>query len=93
MVLGIERINRLSRFTKAYRRLEPEVQDHVDAVIRELELEHMPVGRDLKKRKGARNPAVYQVRVDRHFRLTFHVADGVAVLRNVGSHDQVRANP
>lgn len=93
MVLGIERIGRLSRFKKAYKRLEPEVQDQVDAVIRELELQRMPVGRDLKKRKGTGNQTVYQVRVDRHFRLTFQVAHGVATLRNVGSHDQIRANP
>ena len=89
--LGIKSYRIKSRYRRAYRNLEETIKDVVDECINELFLEKMPSGRRLKKMGGYSNPEIWEVRVTKGYRLTFHMDGTVAVLRNVGSHDMLNS--
>ena len=86
LTLQITELKRLSRFAKAYKKLDAMIQKDVDEAIRDLLKNPLPSGRRLEKLRGLRNPDTYSVRINDSFRLTFHMEDSTAVLRNVGTH-------
>ena len=87
MVLGVKGSRYLSGFRKGYSRLSKKNQAAVDKVLAELlGEEELPSGRNLKKTKSRKD--TWAVRVNKRIRLTFEVADGICILRNVGDHDK-----
>jgi mRNA-degrading endonuclease RelE of RelBE toxin-antitoxin system len=88
--LRITSIRPTPRFRKAYKRLDPVIKEDVDRALEDLLRDPVPNGRRLPKMEGHRNPEVWKIRITRNFRLTFELREGVAVLRNVGSHNMIR---
>lgn len=87
MALGIENFNRLERFSKAYRRLDKRHQKAVDDALAELLNDNRPrPSRNLEKVRSRKN--TWAIRVSKGIRLSFEVADGTCILRNVGEHDK-----
>jgi len=91
VVLGIKQLAPKKRFTKALKALHPKIQSKVADTLDELLADqNLTPGRWLKKVEGYRD--VWEIYVDYHYRMTFKVEDGKAILRNVGTH-QVYDNP
>ena len=87
MALGIENFNRLERFSKAYRRLDKRHQKAVDDALAELLNDNrLRPSRNLEKVRSRKN--TWAIRVSKGIRLSFEVADGTCILRNVGEHDK-----
>lgn len=87
MVLGIKQFERLNSFEKSYRRLRKQTQTAVERAVGDLlSDDELPPGRRLEKVKSSKN--AWAVRVSRGIRLTFEVADGICILRNVGGHNK-----
>ena len=87
MVLGIKKFKRLPRFDRDYKRLSVQNKSAVNRALADLISEgELPRGRKLKKIKSNKN--VWAIRVTQGTRLTFEVADGTCILRNVGEHDK-----
>ena len=91
MVLGIKQFERLNSFEKSYRRLSKQTQTAVERAVGDLlSDDELPPGRRLEKVKSSKN--AWAVRVSRGIRLTFEVADGICILRNVGGHNKTLDN-
>lgn len=93
MPLGIKRWSAKGTFRRAYKNLDAPLQQEVNALLEELINDELSHGRKLKPMKGYRNPKIWEVRVTQNYRLTFEVEGEVAVLRNVGTHNVLYANP
>lgn len=92
MQLGLNGIDRLPRFEKAYKNLEKRVQDAVDQGIKDLFKDPIPLGRRVRKMNGYRNPDIWEARVGSSYRITFEIKNGIAILRNIGTH-AIYSNP
>ena len=90
MILGIREFQRLPRFDRAYKKLEPQIQFAVDDAIRDLCANPIPPGRKVKRDKAARD--IWTARVNRNYRFSFELKDGICILRNVDSHDELYAS-
>ena len=87
MVLGITTVTRLGRFKKSYKRLSEQTKAAVESAVAALLSDsELPPGRRLEKVQSSKD--VWAIRVSKGIRLTFEVADGVCILRNVGDHDK-----
>lgn len=92
MVLGVIAFRQLGRFKKAYRQLNERNKAAVDAALREIKAcDPLPQGRRLEKVRSRKN--TWAIRVNRGVRLTFEVAGGTCILRNVGEHDKTLDDP
>ena len=92
MVLGIKQFRRLSRFSKAYNRLNRQNQTAVERALSELlGCDELPPGRRLEKVRSRKS--TWAIRVSKGIRLSFEVADGTCILRNVGEHDKILDDP
>jgi hypothetical protein len=78
-------------FRKVLRAKPPSMQAAVARTILKLESDMPPPGLRIKPVKAA--PGVYEARIDRSNRITFHWEDGVRVLRNNCHHDIIERNP
>lgn len=87
MVLGIRKFDRLSGFEKSYKRLSDQDKKAVERAVAALKSsDELPPGRRLKRVKSSKD--AWAIRVSKGIRLTFEVADGVCILRNVGEHNK-----
>lgn len=90
---GIKELNFLPRFKKAFSKLDRRIQEEAEDAIKDLRKAELPNGRNLEKLPGYRNPEIYSIRINYHYRLSFHLEGGTAFLRNIASHDQLYGNP
>ena len=90
MTLGIREFQRLPRFERAYKKLTPQIQSAVDDTLRDLCANPVPPGRKVKRDKADRE--IWTARVNRNYRLSFELTDGICTLRNVDSHDELYAS-
>ena len=81
----------LKRFKKAFEKLDPVVRERVLEAIETLKTHPEQPGLRLKKIQGFDD--IYAIRVGRNYRVTLNIDDGVAVLRNVATHDKLYDNP
>ena len=92
MVLGIKQFKRLPCFRKAYDRLSNQKKTAVDRALTDLlSRDELPPGRRLEKVRSRKN--TWAIRVSKGIRLSFEVADGTCILRNVGEHDKILDDP
>lgn len=92
MVLGVTAFRQLGRFKKAYKQLSKQNKAAVDAALHEIQkCDPLPQGRRLEKVKSRKN--TWAIRINRGVRLTFEVAGGTCILRNVGEHDKTLDDP
>lgn len=91
MVLGITGFDRKPSFEKDVRKLSHTDKIRLRSAVEDLASPKCPPSRNLEKLTNYKD--IYSIRVSRRVRLTFSVVDGVAILRRVGSHDEVYSNP
>lgn len=89
--LGIAKLDKLPRFKKAYKKLDPEIRKAADKAISDLLESEIPPGRKLKKHKA--NREIWTIRVNRDYRLSFELDGSIAILRNIAEHDQLYDAP
>lgn len=90
-MLGIKGFRRLSRFKRAFNRLDAGLQEKVGDTFKDLRKNPIPPSRRVKKLQGYRNPDIWEARVTRIVRLTFTLKRGIATLRNVGPHEILKS--
>ncbi len=90
---GIRKFQYKERFKKAYKKLDPRIQEEVNETLKDLQKSPTPRGRRVKKMHGHYNPEIWEVRVNDNFRITFELNGDTAVLRNVGSHNLLYDSP
>ena len=79
------------RFALAYAELPLDVQRRVDKALRLLEEDFRHPG--LRARPVQGTEGVYEARVDRRHRMTYHRDGDRLVMRNVGEHDEALRRP
>lgn len=82
---------RTARFKKAWNRLTEEEKELGRKALRNLSTDMRYPSLGVKKIKGAER--LWEARVSRSIRLTFHIDGDVMVLRNIGRHDETLENP
>lgn len=87
----IKKLDRLPRFKRAYQKLDPQIQKAVDDAIKDIFKNPIPPGRRVHKMGGY--PNIWEVRINRNFRMSFALEGETAILRNVDSHDELLDHP
>lgn len=87
----ISKLDRLPRFDRAFNKLDQRIQHEVKQAIADLLKHPIPNGRRVHKMGGQAD--IWEVRINRNFRLSFKLDGDTAVLRNVDSHDSLLGNP
>jgi mRNA-degrading endonuclease RelE of RelBE toxin-antitoxin system len=80
-----------SRFVKEYRNLSKSIQILTDKQLRFLAIDFRHPSLRVKKVQGV--DAIFEGRVTRSYRFTFHFEEDALVLRRVGEHDKTLKNP
>jgi len=78
-------------FRRSYKKLPGEIQEKADRQIETLAENLRHPSLRVKKIKGTQE--IWEARVDRGYRMTFAVNDGVIILRQVGPHDPTLKRP
>lgn len=98
--IRFSRLAAKKRFKKEYKKLDSQLQDRADAVLRDLRKNPLPAGLRFEKLKGYSEPSIYTVHVDGNYKISLEVADGnpgedgcVAVLRRVATHSEIDRRP
>lgn len=81
------RISRTKYFLKQYRKLHPATRKKVDRLLRYMAIDLGHPGLNTKKMRGT---DIWEARVDKHNRMTFHLVNDIIVLRKVGPHDVLK---
>jgi mRNA interferase RelE/StbE len=84
-------IFRTDRFKKAWKELEETEKALAAKVLQNLLKDFRYPGLGVKKIQGAKG--IWEARVSRTIRLTFHIDGDSIVLRNIGKHDNTLSNP
>ena len=79
------------RFKKAYRKLPRHIQPKVKKALQLLQTDLRYPSLQVQKIRTADD--VYEGRVDRKYRFSFHLSGGDIILRNVDNHDECLKNP
>jgi mRNA-degrading endonuclease RelE of RelBE toxin-antitoxin system len=79
------------RFAAAYAKLPDDVQKKVDKALRLLDEDFRHPGLRARHIEGAEG--IYEARVDRRHRMTYHRVGDRLVMRNVGEHDKTLKRP
>ena len=75
-------------FIRQYNKLPAPIRKKIDRQLRHLVKDIRHPGLYAKKMAGASD--IWEARVDYHYRFTFKVVKGRAILRKVGIHDILR---
>jgi len=81
------------RFQRQYRKLTHRMQQICDDKLRGLLCTPMPPGLRFEKLKGHQKPDVYTIHLDGNYKLSMEISDGIAFLRNVGTHNEIDRGP
>ncbi len=85
------RIARAESFKRAWKQLNEEQQALARKAIENLMTNMRYPSLRLKKIKGTHG--IWEARVGRSLRMTFHIEGDVIVLRNIGQHDETLERP
>lgn len=85
------RIARTDGFKKAWKQLTEEQKSLARKAIENLMKDMRYPALRVKKMKGAGN--IWEARVSRSLRMTFHIEGNIIVLRNIGQHDEILGHP
>ncbi len=80
-------------FERAYKRLTATQRELADAKLRDLLTDPRPPGLRFEKLKGYRKPNLYTLHIDGNYKISFSVDGDVAILRNVGTHNEIDRAP
>jgi mRNA interferase RelE/StbE len=80
---------RKKKFIKAYRALPPEIKEKVRKAFELFKQDPKHPSLHTKKIKGIKGQDVFEGRIDKSYRFTFHYDGDEVVFRNIGPHDIV----
>lgn len=80
-------------FQRAYRKLTSHQKELADSKLRDLLADPRPSGLRFEKLKGYRKPDLYTLHLDGNYKLSFSVEGNAAILRNVGTHNEIDRAP
>lgn len=83
----------LKRYSRDYRKLNPQLQETVDSKLADLLADPRPPGLRFEKLKSCSNPDVYSIHITGNYKLTFEINGSTAVLRRVATHDEIGRAP
>ena len=89
----IKSVDYRARFQKDYSCLARELQELVEAKIKDLLKDPRPPGLRFEKLKGIRNPSVYTIHVTGNYKISFEIIGDCAILRRVANHDTIDRTP
>jgi len=75
-------------FRKGYKKLPAKIQTKAQAAIQVMT--ENPFHPELQFKKMVNTPNIYELRLDRSFRLTYTVSDQTVLLRVIGSHNVLK---
>jgi len=81
------------RFQRQYSKLTVQQQRLCDDKLRDLLQDPMPPGLRFEKLKGYRKPDLYTIHLDGNYTLSMEISEGTAILRNVGTHNEIDRGP
>lgn len=81
------------QYQRRYKKLTPDMQARVDSKLEDLQANPRPPGLGFEKLKGYQNPDVYTIHITGNYKLSFEVNGDVALLRRVGTHDEIDRAP
>jgi len=82
-----------NRFQRQYRKLTTQQQRLCDDKLRDLLQDPMPPGLRFEKLKGYRKPDLYTIHLDGNYKLSMEISEGTAILRHVGTHNEIDRGP
>ncbi len=78
----------MPRFQRSYRKLPVPLQAQVDAALLQMERDLRYPALGVKKIQGTQD--IWEARVTRSCRITFHLDGDLVTLRTVGDHDVLK---
>lgn len=98
--IQISRWRKLKRFHRDYDDLSIELKDKTDAALQDLARSPIPSGLRFEKLKGYSKPDIYTIHVTGNYKVSMDFEAGksgddgkVAVLRRVGTHNEIDRAP
>jgi mRNA-degrading endonuclease RelE of RelBE toxin-antitoxin system len=85
------KIARTNHFKDAWQQLDEDQKKQARKAIRNLALDVRYPALRVKKIRGTEH--IWEARVSREIRLTFHVQGDTVILRNIGHHDETLDRP
>jgi plasmid maintenance system killer protein len=89
----IKRWQKLKRFHKDYNGLEIALKDTTDQKLQDLTSVPMPAGLRFEKLKGYTAPDIYTIHVNGNYKLSMEIDGVIALLRRVGTHNEIDRLP
>ena len=80
-------------YQRKYRKLTSDLQGRVDKKLDDLQKNPRPPGLDFEKLKGYQNPDIYTIHITGNYKLSFELNGATALLRKVGTHDEIDRAP
>jgi mRNA-degrading endonuclease RelE of RelBE toxin-antitoxin system len=85
------KIIRTTRFKKAWKELNEEEKELARKALKNLATNMQYPALRVKKMHGVEH--IWEARVSRSIRITFHIAEDIIILRNIGRHDETLERP
>jgi mRNA-degrading endonuclease RelE of RelBE toxin-antitoxin system len=81
------------QYKRRYKKLTKDMQTRVKQKLKDLQANPRPPGLGFEKLKGYQDPDVYTIHITGNYKLSFELDGGIALLRRVGTHDQIDRAP
>ena len=91
--VSITRWSKTKRFHKDYEKLTIQYRDLVDGKLQDLAGNPMPPGLRFEKLKGYSDPDIYSIHITGNYKATMEINSATAILRRVGTHDDIDRAP
>ena len=80
-------------FKKRYKKMPEDIQSLFPGKIDDLQKSPMPAGLRFEKLKGYTKPNIYTIHLTGNYKLSFKIEGDNAILRNIGTHNEIDRNP
>lgn len=93
--LTITEVSFTEKFRKAYKKLPPDIQAHVNEALHNLMKNPRPASLRFEKLKGYRKPNIYTIHAtpNHSHKISFELNGSSAILRNVDTHKLIDRQP
>lgn len=82
-----------NRFRRQYKKLTADQKKLCDSKLEDLKQDPMPPGLRFEKLNGYRKPSIYTIHLDGNYKLSMEINGTTAILRNVGTHNEIDRGP
>jgi len=80
-------------FDRQYKKLPPEIKKLIPEKLNEIMNNPRPPGLRFEKLKGYNKPNIYTIHITGNYKLSFEINSTTALLRCVGSHNEIDRTP